>query len=118
MYKFSVDVNIQLKIGIFPPYFVHSMFNIFHIIYSNVNLFFFFKEGFCMGRDHKCVCDQLERLQPGTQVDIFLNGNVLEDLIFTNFNLDTFCATFVDVETETGTIIVLDCRDIQALRIE
>ena len=78
-----------------------------------------FKEGFYMSRDHKCVCDQLERLQPGTQVDVFLNGNLLEDLIFTNFNLDTFCATFVEVGEETGgTIIVLDCRDIQALRIE
>ncbi len=71
-----------------------------------------------MSRDHKCVCDQLERLQPGTQVEVYINGNLLENLTFTNFNLDTFCATFVDLEEETaGSIIVLDCRDIQALRI-
>ncbi|PFL09361.1 penicillin-binding protein, partial [Bacillus cereus] len=45
-------------------------------------------------------------------------GTTLEDLIFTNFNPDNFCVTFVDNTTEPGSIIVLDCRDIQALRIE
>ncbi|PEE36670.1 penicillin-binding protein [Bacillus pseudomycoides] len=66
----------------------------------------------------KCVCDQLAVLPLGTEVDIFLSGNTIEDVIFVNFNMENFCATFVDNETEPGTIIVLDCRDILALRIE
>ncbi|MED0903794.1 penicillin-binding protein [Bacillus nitratireducens] len=71
-----------------------------------------------MAEHTNCVCEQLERLQLGTEVDVFLTGTTLEDLIFTNFNPDNFCVTFVDNTTEPGSIIVLDCRDIQALRIE
>ena len=30
-----------------------------------------------------CICNQLRKLQPGTEVDVFLsNGNVLEDVLF------------------------------------
>lgn len=72
-----------------------------------------------MSKNHdKCVCEQLAVLPLGTEVDIFLSGNTIEDVIFVNFNMENFCATFVDNETEPGTIIVLDCRDILALRIE
>ncbi len=67
----------------------------------------------------KCVCEQLETLQPGTEVDIFLNGNFIDDVTFVNFNPQNFCATFVDTEgDEAGGVILIDCRDIQALRIE
>ncbi|MDM5153398.1 penicillin-binding protein [Bacillus sp. DX1.1] len=71
-----------------------------------------------MANHDKCVCEQLARLQLGTEVDIFLSGNTIEDVIFANFDPENFCATFVDNETEPGTVIVLDCRDILALRIE
>lgn len=72
-----------------------------------------------MANNHdKCVCEQLATLPLGTEVDIFLSGNTIEDVIFVNFNVNNFCATFVDNETEPGTIIVLDCGDILALRIE
>lgn len=67
----------------------------------------------------KCVCEQLEELQVGTEVDVFLNGSVIEDVTFVNFNPENFCATFVDTEgEEAGGVILIDCRDIQALRIE
>ncbi|MBO1580629.1 MULTISPECIES: hypothetical protein [Bacillus] len=69
-------------------------------------------------RHEKCVCEQLVTLPLGTEVDIFLSGNTIEDVIFVNFNMENFCATFVDNVTEPGTVIVLDCRDILALRIE
>ncbi|MEN1939135.1 penicillin-binding protein [Paenibacillus sp. 102] len=72
-----------------------------------------------MGNNHdKCVCEQLVTLPLGTEVDIFLSGNTIEDVIFVNFNMENFCATFVDNTTEPGTIIVLDCGDILALRIQ
>ncbi|WJE55450.1 penicillin-binding protein (plasmid) [Bacillus cereus] len=72
-----------------------------------------------MANNHdKCVCEQLAVLPLGTEVDIFLSGNIIEDVIFVNFNMENFCATFVDNETEPGTVIVLDCGDILALRIE
>lgn len=70
-------------------------------------------------RCNKCVCDQLRRLRRGTEVDVFLSGGtVLEDVIFLRFNNDNCCATFRDEEVEPDTIIFVDCRDIQALRIE
>lgn len=70
-------------------------------------------------RCNKCVCDQLRRLRRGTEVDVFLSGGtVLEDVIFLRFNNNTCCASFRDEEEEPGTTIFVDCRDIQALRIE
>ncbi|HEK9099151.1 penicillin-binding protein [Bacillus pfraonensis] len=72
-----------------------------------------------MNHNHdKCVCEQLATLPLGTEVDIFLSGNTIEDVTFVNFNMENFCATFVDNTTEAGTIIVLDCGDILALRIQ
>ncbi|MDZ5609728.1 penicillin-binding protein [Bacillus pseudomycoides] len=72
-----------------------------------------------MANNHeKCVCEQLVTLPLGTEVDIFLSGNTIEDVTFVNFNMENFCATFVDNVTEPGTIIVLDCEDILALRIQ
>ena len=70
-------------------------------------------------RCNKCVCDQLRMLRRGTEVDVFLSGGrVLEDVIFLRFNNNTCCATFRDEEEERDTTIFVDCRDIQALRIE
>lgn len=67
----------------------------------------------------KCVCDILRRLRKGTEVDVFFaGGNILEDVIFNKFDDENCCASFCDVEEEPGTIIFVDCRDIQALRIE
>jgi len=70
-------------------------------------------------RCNKCVCDILRKLDRGTEVDVFLSGGaVLEDVIFLNFDNNNCCAKFRDEEEEPGTIIFVDCRDIQALRIE
>lgn len=66
----------------------------------------------------KCVCEQLAELQIGTVVDIFLNGNFIDDVTFVNFNPENFCATFVFTEgEEEGGVLLIDCRDIQALTI-
>ncbi len=70
-------------------------------------------------RCNGCVCNTLRRLRPGTEVDVFLSGGtVLEDVIFRAFDNNTCCARFRDEENEPGTVIFVDCRDIQALRIE
>lgn len=70
-------------------------------------------------RCNKCACNVLRNLDRGTEVDVFLSGGrVLEDVVFLNFNNNTCCARFRDEEEEAGTIIFVDCRDIQALRIE
>ncbi|CAM3669920.1 hydrolase [Mesobacillus zeae] len=70
-------------------------------------------------RCNKCVCDILRRLRTRTEVDVFLSGGVvLEDVIFVDFDNRNCCATFRDEEDERGTIIFVDCRDIQALRVE
>ncbi|WP_409296215.1 hydrolase [Peribacillus sp. SCS-26] len=70
-------------------------------------------------RCNKCVCDQLRGLDRGTEVDVFLaGGQVLEDVIFEDFDNRNCCAEFRDEETEPGTTIFVDCRDIVALRIE
>ena len=42
-----------------------------------------------------CICNQLRKLQPGTEVDVFLsNGNVLEDVLFVTLNQKDCCAFF------------------------
>jgi hypothetical protein len=70
-------------------------------------------------RCDKCACNILNRLQRGTEVDVFLSGGtVLEDVIFLRFNNRTCCATFRDEEEEPNTTLFVDCRDIVALRIE
>ncbi|WP_301287735.1 penicillin-binding protein [Bacillus sp. 3103sda1] len=72
-----------------------------------------------INKHRKCVCEQLEELQVGTEVDIFLNGNFIDDVTFVNFNPENFCATFVFTEgPEAGGVLLVDCRDIQALTIE
>ncbi|WP_192600543.1 hydrolase [Sporosarcina limicola] len=66
-----------------------------------------------------CVCDQLRRLQTQTEVDVFLSGGqVLEDVVFVSFNRNTCCAFFSDPTTEPGSTLIVDCQDIQAIRIE
>ncbi|MEK5147031.1 MULTISPECIES: hydrolase [Psychrobacillus] len=65
------------------------------------------------------MCDQLRRLQTQTEVDVFLSGGqILEDVIFIAFDRENCCAFFNDPETEPGSTLIVDCQDIQALRIE
>lgn len=66
-----------------------------------------------------CACDQLRRLQTLTEVDVFLSGGtILEDVVFVTFNEENCCAFFNDNETEPGSVIVVDCQFIQAIRFE
>ncbi|MFY0517248.1 hydrolase [Lysinibacillus sp. UGB7] len=66
-----------------------------------------------------CVCNQLRRLQTQTEVDLFLRGGqIIEDVVFINFDPKDCCAFFNDPTTEPGSTIIVDCQDIQAIRIE
>ncbi|NEU29227.1 DUF3915 domain-containing protein [bacterium LRH843] len=70
-------------------------------------------------RCNGCICNQLRRLEAGTEVDVFLlGGQVLEDIVFMKFNRNNCCAFFNDVTTEKGSTLIVDCRDITALRLE
>ncbi|WXB94860.1 hydrolase [Bacillus sp. FJAT-52991] len=65
------------------------------------------------------MCDQLRKLQPQTEVDVFLSsGRRLEDVVFINFNQNNCCAFFSDPETEPGSTLIVDCQRIDAIRIE
>lgn len=70
----------------------------------------------------KCICDQLSRLKPNTDVDIIVGGVRLEDITFKKFDPNNCCAKFEGEEEEEGKTVTLkifvDCRDIQALLIE
>jgi len=66
-----------------------------------------------------CICDKLRRLNKCTEVDVFLSGGkILEDVIFIKFDNDNCCAIFKDEETEPGSILIVDCEKIDAIRIE
>lgn len=66
-----------------------------------------------------CVCNQLRRLQTQTEVDVFLSGGqVLEDVVFINLDQKNCCAFFNDPTTEPDSTLIVDCQDIQAIRIE
>lgn len=66
-----------------------------------------------------CVCNQLRRLQTQTEVDLFLlGGQVIEDVVFITFDPKDCCAFFNDPTTEPGSTFIVDCQDIQAIRIE
>lgn len=66
-----------------------------------------------------CICNQLRRLRSNTEVDVFLSGGqILEDVVFLRFNLSDCCAFFSDEETEPGSILIVDCKKIDAIRIE
>lgn len=70
-------------------------------------------------RCNGCVCDQLKRLQTQTEVDLFLSGGqVIEDVVFITLDQKNCCAFFNDPTTEPGSTLIVDCQDIQALRIE
>ncbi|WP_163103320.1 hydrolase [Peribacillus alkalitolerans] len=72
-----------------------------------------------VNRCNGCICDQLRRLDRDTEVDVFLKGGqILEDVVFIRFNRNNCCAFFDDPVTEPGTTLIVDCQDIQALRIE
>lgn len=66
-----------------------------------------------------CVCDQLKRLRTQTEVDVFLSGGqILEDIVFISLDQNNCCAFFNDPTTEPGSTLIVDCQDIQAIRIE
>ncbi|WP_223555508.1 MULTISPECIES: hydrolase [Lysinibacillus] len=66
-----------------------------------------------------CVCNQLRKLPVQTEVDLFLlGGQIIEDVVFINFDQKDCCAFFTDPTTEPGSTIIVDCQDIQAIRIE
>jgi len=70
-------------------------------------------------RCNGCVCDQLRRLQTATEVDVFLRGGtVLEDVVFISLDRKNCCAIFTDPTTEPGSTLIVDCQEIQAIRIE
>lgn len=72
-------------------------------------------ENKCIG----CICDQLRKLQSGTEVDVFLSGGKkLEDVVFINLNQKDCCAFFTDPTTEKGSTLIVDCQKIDAIRIE
>ncbi|MGN7115423.1 hypothetical protein ACTHQ8_04185 [Lysinibacillus odysseyi] len=43
---------------------------------------------------------------------------MLEDVVFIFLDRNNCCAFFTDQETEPGSTLIVDCQDIQALRIE
>ena len=47
-----------------------------------------------------------------------LGGQVLEDVVFINLDQSNCCAFFNDPTTEPGSTLIVDCQDIQAIRIE
>jgi hypothetical protein len=66
-----------------------------------------------------CICDQLRKLKRNTEVDVFLSsGEVLEDVVFKAFDQKNCCAFFKDPTTEPGSTLIVDCRRIDAIRIE
>lgn len=68
-----------------------------------------------------CACDLLKRLQIQTEVDVYLkSGTTFDDVLFIFFDRKTCCAYFFDPENpdEAPSTIIVDCRDIQAIRIE
>ncbi|KAA9018055.1 hypothetical protein F4V44_20355 [Niallia endozanthoxylica] len=71
-------------------------------------------------RQHRCegcVCEQLDDLQTGTLVDVFLSGGaVFTGLTFVNFDDRTCCAFFTQT-TAPGATLVLDCEKMQGIRI-
>jgi hypothetical protein len=64
--------------------------------------------------DNDCICQQLKHLQRGTEVTIILNGATVENVRVACIDERSRCATVVDSE---GCMIVLNCSDIQALKI-
>lgn len=62
---------------------------------------------------------KLRKLPVQTEVDLFLlGGQIIEDVVFINFDQKDCCAFFTDPTTEPGSTIIVDCQDIQAIRIE
>ncbi|MFJ5565229.1 hydrolase [Lysinibacillus xylanilyticus] len=75
------------------------------------------KERKSMNHCKGCVCNQLRTLQTSTVVDLFIFGRNIEDVIFISFDPNNCCAFFNDPTTEPGSTIIVDCQDIQAIRI-
>ncbi|WP_349410302.1 hydrolase [Pseudalkalibacillus sp. SCS-8] len=74
-----------------------------------------------------CLCDELKRLQPGTEIEeILVNGEEIEDLVFLCFDPETCCARFVqednngnsELEREESNIVLVDCRKIDAIILD
>lgn len=64
------------------------------------------------------MCRQLRKLQKGTIVDLLINGTVIKHVVLVKFNKKTCCAHFSECETESGSIIVVDCSKIDAIRFK
>ncbi|MFJ5565230.1 hydrolase [Lysinibacillus xylanilyticus] len=76
------------------------------------------KEKHSMNHCEGCVCNQLRTLQTSTVVDLFLRGGQdIEDVIFISFDPNNCCAFFNDPTTEPGSTLIIDCQEIQAIRI-
>lgn len=66
-----------------------------------------------------CICNRLKNLRTPTEVDVFLlGGQVFEDVVFISFDRKNGCAIFNDPTTEPGSTLIVDCQEIQALRLE
>jgi hypothetical protein len=66
-----------------------------------------------------CACDQLSRLQTQTEVDVFLSGGqVLEDVVFITLDHKNCCVFFNDSTIKHSSTLIVDCQDIQAIRIK
>ena len=66
-----------------------------------------------------CVCNQLRRLSAQTEVDVFLSsGIVLENVLFINLDQKSCCAFFFDPTTTPDSTLIVDCEEIQAIRLD
>lgn len=70
----------------------------------------------CSKKCKGCVCRQLRKLQKDTIVDLLISGTVIKHVVLVKFNKKTCCAHFSECETESGSIIVVDCSKIDAIR--
>jgi hypothetical protein len=81
-------------------------------------------EGVSGARENKCggcVCDQLRRLSPNTEIeDILINGKSIDkdDIFLITFDRKTCCATFIAKDNNDTVTFTLDCRKIDAIFIE
>ena len=66
-----------------------------------------------------CVCEQLKGLKDQAEIDVFLSsGQVFENVIFIHLDQKNCCAMFKDPTKKQGSILLVDCQEIQAIRID
>ncbi|KAA0965801.1 hydrolase [Sporosarcina sp. ANT_H38] len=65
-----------------------------------------------------CICEQLKKLQMGTQLNLYLSsGQVFENVYFNTLNQKNCCALFSDPSEATAPTLIVDCESIQAISI-